>query len=393
MPYLLGFIIGLFLLAVLLRINFFFYILYIFFGIYFFSRLWAEKGAQNVEFRREFSERGFPGEKSTAKLHIKNQSLLPLPWLRLHESLPLQLRSPNFYQTVMSLWPKEERTITYDLEYRRRGYYPLGPLVVRGGDLFGIAEKRLTWTGSDAIIVYPRIVALARFGLPAQTPFGSVPTKNPFMQDPTRLMGVREYSAGDSMRHIHWTASAARGTLMTKRFEPAISIEAQIYLNLNRAEYSLNRAEPASELAITTAASIAQYLSDKRQAVGLSTNGHDPLLEADAQIAIPARKGRGQLMQILESLAKVEMSTDTPFEELLRRARLELTWGGSAIIITSDATDTLFDQMITMRRSGFYVMLIVVDAQGAFGVIKERASQIGVVAHEVWQERDLDVWR
>jgi hypothetical protein len=46
-----------------------------------------------------------------------------------------------------------------------------------------------------------------------------------------------------------------------------------------------------------------------------------------------------------------------------------------------------------MKRSGFHVMLIVMDPRTPFAGIQQRAQAVGVRAYQVWQESDLDVWR
>jgi uncharacterized protein (DUF58 family) len=337
--------------------------------------------------------RAFLGEQVLVQLTIRNSSLLPLPWLRVHESLPIQLRAPNFYRCVMSLLPHEARTLTYQLDCRRRGYYPIGPLLLSAGDLFGMASQEQRRTDDDALIVFPRIVPLADLGLPAQSPFGDVPSKQRIYEDPTRIIGVRDYQSGDSQRHIHWKASAAAGKLQVKRFEPAISIEAQILLNLNRGEYSINRAETASELAIVTAASIAHHLTEKRQSVGLGCNGRDPLYDSLGPLEITPRKGRDQLMLLLDLLARVQLGETSPFVEVVRQARLRLTWGATVISITSHADEALFDTLVLLKRSGFHVMLILVDPQSPFIGLQQRAASVGIRAYQVWQEKDLDVWR
>jgi len=291
------------------------------------------------------------------------------------------------------LLPYEEQILSYELQGLRRGYYEIGPLTLASSDLFGVRDQAISLATADSLIVYPRIVPLSRLGLPAQAPFGDVPSKQHIFEDPTRMIGVRRYQSGDSMRHIHWKTTAATGVLQVKRFEPAISVEAQIFLNLNRNEYTLARAETASELAIVTAASAANYLVEQRQEVGLSCNGLDPLAEGREMIDLSPRKGRDQLARILDLLARVQVSEHSPFASLLERATLQLTWGGTGIIISSHADDELFANMILMKRSGFHVILALVDPRGAFKRTQRRAHEIGINAYQIWREKDLDVWR
>ena len=393
MQNLLVFIIGLFLIAALFRVDFFFYLLYVLFGVFFLSQIWTDRTLRGVECKREYTDRAFLGERILVKLRLRNKNLLPVGWLKIHESLPIQLKSPNFYNHVLSLLPKEKAVLSYELDCRRRGYYPLGPLVLSSGDLFGMHMRDTEIASDDFLTVYPQIVPFAKLGLPAQTPFGSIPTKQRIFEDPARMMGVRDYQSGDSMRHIHWKTSATKGVLQVKRFEPAISIESQILLNLNRSEYSGSRVDTATELAIVIAASIANYLIEKRQTVGLCCNGLDLLTVEPQTITLPPHRGREQLMNILGALARVKAADQFPFSDLLRQAKLHLTWGGTAIIITGHADDTLFENMLLMKRSGFHVMLVLVDPQTPFVGIRERAKEVGIHAHMIWQESDLDVWR
>ena len=393
MPHFVPFILVLFVIAALFRVDFLFYILYIFFGVFFLSRLWLERAIQRVIVQREYTDRAFPGEHVAVTLRVRNQGWLPLPWLRVHESLPIELKAPNFYHCVLSLLPHEERVLTYDLDCRRRGYYGLGPMLLGSGDLFGLRQASRRLEGDDALIVYPRIIPLRDLGLPAQTPFGNIPSRQRIFEDPTRLMGVRDYQSGDSLRHIHWKATAITGKLQVKRFEPAISIESHIFLNLNREEYTSSRFYLASELGIITAASIAHYLIEKRQAVGLSCNGVDPLSEEMRAISLPLGKGRAHLMCILDLLARIQASREMPFVDLVGQASLHLSWGGTAILITPDADDALFESMVLMVRSGFHVVLIVTDPRLPYMQIERRAAEVGIRTYQVWQERDLDVWR
>ncbi|MGI6380019.1 MAG: DUF58 domain-containing protein [Anaerolineae bacterium] len=390
---LLLFILGLFILAAVFRLPFFVYILYVFFGLYLLSRVWVDRSAKALACRRDYLPRAFHGERIPVKLEVRNKGWLPLPYVRLHESLPVRLISPNFQRAVVSFLPKEKVTLDYELEGRRRGYYPLGPLTIHTGDLFGIRSVELQIPSDDHLTVYPRIIPLPELGLPAQTPMGTLATQQRIYEDPSRIIGVRDYQIGDSLRRMHWKASAAAGKLQVKRLEPAISIEAQIFLNLDAAAYTQGRVHDATELGIITAASIAHALVSKRQTVGLCTNGSDPLAEDHRYITLPPRKGTGHLVNILEALARVGTSEGHSFGDLLQQASMHLSWGGTAVVITAHADEELFSQLLMMKRNGFHIVLIVTDAREPFAAVRERARAVGIVAYEVWQERDLDVWR
>jgi uncharacterized protein (DUF58 family) len=204
---------------------------------------------------------------------------------------------------------------------------------------------------------------------------------------------VRDYTSTDSLRHINWKTSANVGRLQVKKYEPAISLETMLFLNLNGEEYNIRSLVDASELAITVAASIANHLVEKRQKAGLITNGFDPLASEGRATSLPSSKGRGHLMKVLEILARIEVTSTTPFTEFLRHQSVRLSWGTTVIIITPQDTEELFTSLLQLRRRGFHVVLILVEMGTNFRQSRQRAAQIGVPAYHMWRESDLDVWR
>lgn len=393
MPNLLVFLLGVIVLAAFFRLDFIFYVVYIFFFIYLLSRAWINTVLSRVICERVYEPRALNGEKVPVTVAITNNSWLPIPYLRVHESIPARLRTPNFERAVFSLGPRAHASLKYELDCRYRGLYSLGPLTIEAGDLFGIYTEERQVVHKHNMSVYPRIVPLTELGLPAQTPYGTIRRKQSLMEDPSRLLGVRPYQDGDSLRHIHWKLTAASGQLQTKRFEPAISVEAQLYLNLSRADFSVQRAFPASELAIETAASFANLLIHQRQTVGITTNGNDRLADESSVVSLKPNRGTAQLTAILDLLARIELSEEKPFSAVLREARLQLRWGGTGVVITPHPTDEIINILLLLKRSGLNVILILVDPRTALATVSRQLEQAGIDTFEVWQERDLDVWR
>ncbi|HEY64842.1 MAG TPA: DUF58 domain-containing protein [Caldilineae bacterium] len=388
-------IILLFALFILLRIEFIFYIVYVLFGTWVVAQWWTNRAAKQIAVRRFYSDHAFLGERVRVRLQIQNQGRLPIPWVRISESVPLVLHSPNFIRRVISLPSRGQVTITYTLDCRRRGYYALGPASLTTGDLFGFAESRLREPREDHITVYPRIIPLSRLGITSQLPFGTVRTPQRLFEDPTRMIGLRDYQAGDPLHRIHWKASAHAGDLLVTKLDAAISLETAILLNLNAADYEPKRAIDISEWAIVVAASIAHHLAERRQPVGLFTNGYDPLGGRGRAIDLPPRSGRGHLMKVLEVLARIELSPDgaVPFASWIQGATVDLGWGTTVIVITPKGDAATCQALHRLQRAGLNVVLIVVGPSGRFRETRQRARHFGFPAYLAARERDLDAWR
>ncbi len=393
------FLLLLFAIAVILRIDFFFTIVYLLFAVYFLSRLWMRHATSRLDVQRRFADHAFCGDLVKVDVRVRNTSLLPIPWLEIHESLPIDLTAPPFYREVASLGPREHQSFQYLLNCRKRGYYLIGPLTMQSGDLLGITPRSTSETAPAHIVVYPRILPLQKLGLPTHSPLVALPARTPLFEDPARIMGVRDYQRGDSPRRIHWTAtarlsspkSASTGRLLVKRYQPAIARETLICLDLNRDAYGQRQRYMATELAIVVAASVASHVATReRLPVGLATEAFDPLLNTQSRLTLPPCRERAHLMSLLEILARVQIADTTQFEELLRRECMNLSWGTTILAITGGESAGLFDTLAHLRQTGFAVALILVQPDRPSAELQGRADLLGLGVHRVWQERDLE---
>jgi uncharacterized protein (DUF58 family) len=397
MPGILPFLIILLVVSFFTQLDVFFYLLYVLFGIYIFGRLWVRRSLAAVTLQRRHNERVFLDEPFSVDVEVRNQSWLPVLWLRLTDTVPGELSPGRAFRWVVSLLPRERLSLQYRLYGRRRGYYELGPFHTLGGDLLGLATYEASRAEKQFVIVYPKIVALHKLGFSSQSPFGSLPSRERIFEDPTRIQGVRDYQPGDSLRKMDWKTSARVGSLQVRRYEPTMALDTALFLNLDGDDYTSQERHQATELGIVVAASLAVHLVEKRQAVALFTNGCDPLTALPSAMPfLPLRKGRQHLMGILDLLARIEVAEadrTTPFLDLLGRKSLGLPWGSTVVVVTAREAEGLFDTLLTLRRRGLFVILVLTAADGQFALTARRAAQIGIESLRIDSEQALDVWR
>jgi len=388
----LPFLLLLFIIAAFLRIDFFFTIVYLFSAVYLLSHLWIRRAAGQLETERRFTGRAFSGDQTTADLTIHNTGWLPVPWLKVHESLPVNLSAPPFLREIVTLGSHQRRSFTYTLDCRRRGYYRIGPLRLRTGDLLGLIGSHQQQIPDEPFIVYPRVVSLQTLGLPTRSPLVALPARTPLFEDPSRVMGVRDYQHGDSPRRIHWTATASTGQLLVKQYEPSVARETLVFLDLSREHYERRRRYTATELAIVVAASIAHHIVvNEGLSVGLAADGWDPESEEKTRFFLPPRSERAHLIKLLEVLARIEVAEDTSFPNLLRRESVKLPWGATLAVIAGQESERLFDTLLYLRKAGFAVSLILVQPVYISAELQRRADQLAMPVHRVWKEADLEV--
>lgn len=347
--------------AVALRSDLFFYLLYVLIGFVFVSRLWLRQGLRQLRWERSVPRAGFPGETVSVAVTIRNKGLLPIPWLAVHESLPTGLRTPPMYREVLSLGAGEVQTLRYALVGSRRGYYALGPLTISTGDMLGFGERRLIGLEQEHLTIYPVVLTLADLELPATLPYDVLPSGRRLFSDPARPAGVRPYEPGDSVRQIDWKSTARSAGLQVRRYQPAIALETMLALAFTRAEYDDQFVYEETERAITATASLAAHLTGLRQPVGLCTNGRDPAFPEQTPL-IPIGAGRAHLMEVLGVLGRLEFGNDTEMMAVVLRATAQIGWGGTLIVVSGPRADPLLMPLIALRRRGLNVVLILTDA-------------------------------
>jgi uncharacterized protein (DUF58 family) len=402
--------------AFLLRIDFIFYIFYICIGLYAWSRWYPGWALTRLNIWRDYNDHAFWGEPVTVNVRLQNKSRLPLPWITISESQAVELAAATQMSHVTALRSKETSVFSYEVRAWRRGYYKLGPMRLSSGDLFGLAAEKVGRYPADYLTIYPRITPLSQMGLPSRLPFGTIASRQRLFEDPARPAGVRDFRSGDSIRQINWKSSAHTRQLMVKTYQPAISLETAVLLNLHQDDYQRENRANHIEWAIEVAASLAAHLIDQRQAVGLLTNGVDPLGGGETAVfdeesgrlvrasmdntatpslplVIPPRPGRANLMKILERLARIEAAKTISFIHWTPAACVNLSWGITILALTPRGDEAVCQALHRLVRTGFNPILIVIEPDANFGLVRERARRLGFTAHNVSQRGHLSQWQ
>jgi uncharacterized protein (DUF58 family) len=385
----LPFIIFLMILAVFLRAESALTVIYMVVGTFLLGFWWNKRALRHIEVTRNYAEHAFLGEEVSVVLKIKNNSILPILWLEIHEGLSVDLRSGKGLKQVFSLGIREEKHINYDLLPRKRGYYPLGPLLISSGDPLGLMGPTQKEFPSSPLTVYPQIVTMPAFGLPSQSPFGTIKHQNPVFEDPSRILGKRDFQTGDSIRRIDWKASAATGQLQVKLYEASISLELMILLDLHRSSYALKTFYTSTELSISASASVAAWGKIHRQSVGLITNGVDPQHNDQIPTPLKPRTGTDHFIHILETLARIQPGDHLPLESLVQNALADLSWGASLVVISGNLHENMLGQLFRARKRGINPAIIFTGQTPDFQSLKNLAGYYKIKLYKAAYPPDL----
>ncbi len=390
---LINFLIAITILAVVTRETFVVALLYLVVAGLLAGRWWTSQVVGHLAFQRKLNRNAFPGETVPVQVDIQNKSWLPAVWLRVQDYYPLEVADARSFQQVITLGPHEKVRVNYQLRAQKRGYFQIGPLHVTGGDLLGLSGERSSEGGYDHLTVYPHVVPLKEVKLPSYSPFGTLRTREPVFEDPSRPIGTRDYQPGDSLRRIDWKSTASTGRLQTRLFQPSIALDTVLFLNLNLLDYHLRSRFDATELAITITASMASWITAQRQSVGMVSNALDPLAAASQVVPLRSGKGHAHLIRILEVLARAKAVETTSFAALIQQQRVQLSWGTTLVVVTGSAQKDLMDELLLARRSGLNPVLILSGDHPAHQQSKQTAQRFHIPVFSFLSEKDLDIWR
>lgn len=378
--------------------------------------IWIKYCLRDLRYTRQLSEqRVLFGEEITLALSVENAKLLPLPWLEIEDSIPRALSFPEQHvrislttnravlENLFSPRWYERVTRRYTVRCIARGVHTFGPTVLRSGDVFGFQNREETVTNRQYLLVYPLVVPLTRFGLPARYPFGDYQTPRRILEDPSRVIGVRDYTYGDELRRVHWKATARAMELQSKVYQPTTTYTLVLFLNvMAQLDVWYGFHPELTELAICATASVADWALDHGYAVGLYANTvmympelatslstaevsalstPEPAVSAAGQattireqrvdsvvaeqlkrrrIHLPPASNEEQKKRIMEALARVQSYFGNAIEDVIRTERTRLPAGATVVVVTSTLSEPLLDTLERVRQSGHAVTLLFI---------------------------------
>ena len=153
-----------------------------------------------------------------------------------------------------------DAVIGRELDELHRGVYPLSELRVSTAYPFGLfTREREVAQQPQEIVVYPRLHEIKRLPDPrAQAHAANAEVVMQRRRGWEEFAGVREQRPGESLKHIHWRASARQNQLMVKEYETLDMPGMLIVLPQQRGFECGDAPHSCFEYAIEIAASLAR---------------------------------------------------------------------------------------------------------------------------------------
>jgi uncharacterized protein (DUF58 family) len=206
------------------------------------------------------------------------------------------------------------------------------------------------------------------------------------LEDPTLMVGLREYQAGDPMNRVHWKATARTGVLHTRIFQPTSVQGAMLLIDMHQATNPQHNEPVRSDLSVTAAASIAHWLYSNSEPFGLISNGRDAAervrssseskrfddrTEATKNIDMKANSDRlrpiilganrtpEHFQEIHHLLARLERTDGLQLHELIQETESRIPKMLSLIVIGQQFDPAGIAALESLSRRGFAVSILL----------------------------------
>lgn len=328
--------------------------------------LWNRLSLSGLGFERSLAlDRVNVGETVMEQITLTNHSRIPKLWVEVHDrsNLPGHIAG-----RVVSL--RGKRSLTWEIETTaiRRGKFTLGPSGVSAGDPFGIFSSYQPLPVAHEVMVFPARVDVSGIHIPSARLDGGHVAPRMSMPSSATFASIRDYQPGDPMNRIAWSATAHRGSLMVKEFDPDPSADLWILLDLNDdGQFDLHHREniPGAyrhlnttvEYIVSIGASLATAQLDLGKKVGLILNRRDP-------IRIDPDNSERQWFRIAETLAVVTSAGSRSITESLTTDHRRFSRNSGLVVVTADPRSDWVAAGASLVERLVPVTAVIVDAGG-----------------------------
>jgi uncharacterized protein (DUF58 family) len=175
------------------------------------------------------------GRDALVTVRVGVRTALPTPPGTWRDTVPkgLTAAAHGVFPALGSGLRGAERVVqlSYPVTGVRRGIHPLGPLQVTSTDPFGLARRTTIFGERTPVTVAPAVIDLPALSNFAGEAGGTLHTTNNQLGQGADNLIARPYVPGDSMRRIHWRATAHRDELMVRQEEQESTPEATVVLD------------------------------------------------------------------------------------------------------------------------------------------------------------------
>jgi uncharacterized protein (DUF58 family) len=296
------------------------------------------------------------GSSIAVKIDMQIPGLWPIPYVMLRDRLIRRNGGEFVFETSAIPDWKRRGSVEYVTKPLQRGFYHFTDVECSTEDIFGLFEHKGSLKLYDAFMVKPQTIAIREWHQFHQSFKGHHynSTTTQALRETTQINGVREYIYGDRLSRIHWNATAKTGTWKSKEFERESLPKTVIMIDRNLKNYP---SKDEFELAVSVAASLFEYGSQKDLAMGLLSVG------ANSVYLEPQRAG-AHYRKVSQHLIDIEPDGAYPLLTIMKDRARYLSQGCFFVVISSQMDENQLQALHWINQRQMNPCHILIRTEG-----------------------------
>jgi len=277
------------------------------------------------------------------------------------------------FPVIAELKKGESVILSYIKRVKARGEYNLNYVVVESSFPLGLWRIKEYYPSVSKITIYPEFYEVPQFAVSfrgIRAEFANTSSNRPGTGG--NFLQIREFQYGDSLKNIHWRATARTGKLMVKELEKFTLSNLSIVLD-NSSGLILGLGEESNfEYAIKTAATIANK--------ALSARYHVKFIYYDQRKnKIQFVKAYGRMTPILDHLSMVNVTDRIKVKDLVEAVVPEIEKESVAVFVLLSLTADVTRMIMHLAKQGIESVLVVFDPKSFAEVIDQKIGNFYTV--------------
>jgi uncharacterized protein (DUF58 family) len=261
----------------------------------------ASRLPEGLEIVRELTGRFHIGAETEVRVRVNNNTPRAFR-LKVKDEYPPELSLATPREAELSVGPHESQSLAYTLKPTRRGRFEFGRVAVRVRSRLGLVWGETSAAEPSSVKVYPNVRRAREAELKALGARSLVAAQRraAWRGEGRDFESLREYVAGDELRHVSWSATARRGKLTTRQYQ--IERDQTVLVALDAGRLMTARVEGESKFDTAIHAALALMSAARR------AGDHAGLVVFGRRVKayVPPSKGREQTDAVLEALHAIE---------------------------------------------------------------------------------------
>ncbi|HEY5561846.1 MAG TPA: DUF58 domain-containing protein [Clostridiaceae bacterium] len=213
------------------------------------------------------------GEKANFTMIVKNSSFFPYPFIYVQNNV-LTSFERDYNGDLIDISIDQEVWVNKKIVFDSRGIYDFGAIKLRVKDMFYLFDSNLVFQSKDEIKVYPILYDIHILTSKKNSSFQKLIENKNGLENPVSTRDLRNYRDGDSLKRIHWKASAKHSELFVRNFDVVSGQESLIILDMSKANVSYDKGGMNEEKMIDFFVSLINSLYRRGIKVSILVNAH-----------------------------------------------------------------------------------------------------------------------